>query len=308
MDRFSAMTAFVRVVEAGTFTRAADTLGLPNATVTRLVQALEEDLRLKLLHRSTRAVRLTAEGAAYYERVVGLLADLADIETSARQALSSPEGRVRVEIAGALGTEVLIPALAGFYREYPGIQVDLGVGNRFADVVAEGVDCAIRIGELADQSLVARRVGEFQMCTCAAPALLEAHGAPVSPDDLARWPTVGMRSVHGLRALPFRFSVAAGQVKEYEFGHRLVVNDTMAWVAAGLAGLGIIQAPTYAVHAAIAERRLVPILDDWCTPGIAVSVVYAPNRYLSAKVRVFIDWVVLLFEQFELLQRGKSRC
>lgn len=304
MDRIAAMTAFVRVVEAGTFTRAADTLGLPNATVTRLVQALEEDLRLKLLHRSTRAVRLTAEGAAYYDRVVRLLADLADIETSARQSLASPEGRVRVEVAAALGAAVVIPALAAFYRDYPNIQVDLGIGNRLADVLAEGIDCAIRIGELTDQSLVARRVGEFRMCTCAAPALLQAHGTPASPDELARWPTVGMGSALGLRALPFRF-VVDGAAAECVLAHRLVVNDTMACVAAGIAGLGVIQAPTYAVHAALADGRLVRVLDRWCTATVPVSVVYAPNRYLSAKVRVFIDWIVALFEQMELLQRDR---
>jgi DNA-binding transcriptional LysR family regulator len=307
MDRLAAMTAFARVVEAGTFTRAADTLDLPNATVTRLVQALEDDLQLKLLQRSTRSVRLTPEGAAYYERIVRLLADLEDIEAAARQSTGAPAGRLRVEVAAAIGTAVLVPALAGFYREYPDIQVDLGIGNRVADLVAEGIDCAIRVGELGEQSLVARRLGEFEFWTCAAPAVLQAHRTPAHPDDLARQPTLGFAPGRSGRPLPFRFAKGKDGF-ERSFDHRLVVNDTTAYVAAGCGGLGVIQAPSYAVHDAVTQGRLLRVLDAWCTGANPVSVVYAPNRYLSAKVRVFIDWVVAVFEQQEAFRRGKARC
>jgi len=271
------------------------------------VQALEEDLRIKLLHRSTRSVRLTAEGAAYYERVVALLSDLTDIEASARQALASPEGRIRVEVAAALGTTVVLPALSEFYRDYPRVQVELGIGNRVVDIVADGIDCAVRIGEVTEQGLVARRVGEFKLCTCAAPSVLEAHGVPEVPQDLARWPTIGLGAGHGFRALPFRFANAQ-QVTDQELDHRLIVNDTVACVAAGVVGLGVMQAPTYAVQPWLASGKLVRVLDEWCTPGVPVSIVYAPNRYLSTKVRVFIDWTVGLFERLELLRRDTNGC
>lgn len=307
MDRFAAMRAFVRVVEAGTFTRAADTLNLPNASVTRLIQALEEDLQVRLLHRTTRSVTVTAEGASYYERVVQLLAELADIESSARQSLAAPAGRVRVETAAAMASTVLMPALQDFYRAYPKVEIELGVGNRQADLVAEGVDCAIRVGEITEQMLVARRVGQSPFHTCVAPGLLPPQHVPKTPQDLGELPTVGMISNRTGRAFPFRFRNGEEDL-DLVLPHRLVVNDTNAYVAAGVAGLGIIQAPAYGVHTALAEGKLVPLLEDWGTDSIPVYVIYPPNRYLSAKVRVFIDWVVALFEQHRFLRRdGPAR-
>jgi DNA-binding transcriptional LysR family regulator len=303
MDRIAAMNAFVRVVEAGTFTRAADTLNLPNATVTRLIQGLEEELQVRLLHRTTRSVTVTPEGATYYERVQRLLSDLADIESSTRMTRGKPSGRVRVESAAAIGTMVVIPALADFYKEYPDIQVELGVGNWRTDLVAEGIDCTIRAGEVDEQSIVARRIGGFRFTTCATPQYLQARGRPATPDDLSRHATVGMVSSRTGRPLPFRF-LQEGSEAQPSLNHNLLVKDTNAYVAAALAGLGVVQAPCYAVHEALKEHRLEAVLRDWQTPTIPVHVLYAPNRYLSAKVRVFIDWLVALFEGHETLRRG----
>lgn len=303
MDRIAAMNAFVRVVEAGSFTKAADTLDAPNATITRLIQHLEQELKVRLLHRTTRSVTVTPEGATYYERVVRLLADLADIESTTRLSQRKPQGKVRVEIAAAIATMVVVPALPDFYREYPDIELELGASNRRSDLVAEGIDCAVRAGDISEQMLVARRIGSFHFIACATPALLKAHGMPKSPQDLAACPTVGMISARTGRALPFRFAGTTGEA-EVTPGHRLLVNDTNSYLAAGLAGLGIIQAPIYAVHEALKDGRLVAILQDWETPTIPVHVLYPPNRYLSAKIRVFIDWVVALFERHEDLRRG----
>lgn len=303
MDRIAAMNAFVRVVEAGTFTRAADTLNLPNATVTRLIQALEEDLQVRLLHRTTRSVTVTPEGANYYERVVRLLSDLADIESSTRLTRGKPSGRVRVESAAAIGTMVIVPALPDFFEKYPDVEVEVGVGNWRTDLVAEGVDCVIRAGDVDEQSIVARRIGGFHFTTCATPAFLKAHGLPGTPEDLARLPTVGMVSARTGRALPFLFRDGEKETPMM-LNHRLSLKDTNAYVSAALAGLGIVQAPHYAVHGAIERRELEPVLSKWTTPTIPVHVLYPPNRYLSAKVRVFIDWVVALFERHPSLRRG----
>jgi len=302
MDRIAAMNAFVRVVEAGTFTKAADTLDVPNATVTRLIQHLEQDLQVRLLHRTTRSVTVTPEGATYYERVVRLLADLADIESSTKVSQGKPSGKVRVETAAAIGAMVLVPALAEFYRDYPDVEIELGVGNRRSDLVAEGVDCAIRAGEINEQMIVARQIGSFHFTTCATPAFLQAHGTPQTPDELVARPTVGMMSARTGRALPFRFSDGTTE-SDRTPSHKLVVNDTNSYVAAGLAGLGIIQAPTYTVHPAVKAGHLVAVLENWQTPTIPVHVLYAPNRYLSAKVRVFIDWAITLFERHDHLRR-----
>jgi DNA-binding transcriptional LysR family regulator len=303
MDRITAMNAFVRVVEAGNFTKAADTLNVPNATVTRLIQQLEQDLQVRLLHRTTRAVTLTPEGASYYERVVRLLADLADIETSTRQSRGKPTGKIRVETAVAIGTMVILPALSEFYRDYPEVEVELGVGNRRSDLVAEGVDCAIRVGEVREQMIVARQIGSFHFTTCATPGLLQAHGTPKSPEEVAALPTVGLLSADSGRALPFRFSDGTGGVSALAPSHKLVVNDTNSYLAAGLAGLGIIQAPAYVVHAAVTAGQLVVLLEDRQTARSPVHVLYPPNRYLSAKVRVFIDWTIGLFERHDHLRR-----
>jgi DNA-binding transcriptional LysR family regulator len=303
MDRIAAMKAFVRVVEAGNFTKAADTLGVPNPRVTRLIQSLERDLQVKLLHRTTRSVTVTPEGATYYERVLRLLAELSDIESSARLARGQPTGRVRVETAAAVGSMLIVPALAGFCRDFPEVQIELGTGNRRSDLVAEGIDCAIRVGAIDEPSIVARRIGSFRSTTCATPAFLQAHGAPRDLDELARLPTVGMLSARSGRPLPFRYGDGA-VLQELELAHKLVVNDTNSYVAAALAGLGVVQVPSYAVHEALRDGRLVPLLTDLQTPVVPIHVLYAPNRYLSAKVRVFIDWAVALFERNESLRHA----
>ena len=304
MDRFSAMRAFVRVVEAGSFIRAAETLSLPRATVTRLIQGLEEELRVRLLQRTTRSVTVTAEGATYYDRVVSLLADLSDIETGTKQALSKPSGRVRVEVTTAIASMVVVPALGEFRQAYPDIQVELGSGNRNVDLVSENVDCAVRPGEVTEQSLVARRIGEFYFVTCASPAYLAQRGAPVTPDGIqAEHELVGMQSMSTARPLPFRFSKDEHHVEFSPVSH-LVVNDTNSYLAAGVAGLGLIQAPTYSLHAALDEGKLVEVLRDWRTSPVPIHLIYPPNRFLSAKVRVFIDWMVSLFERNACLRLG----
>jgi len=303
MDRIAAMKAFVRVVEAGSFTKAAATLDIPNASVTRLIQSLEQELKVRLLHRTTRSVTVTAEGATYYERVVRLLAELADIESSTRMSQGKPSGKVRVETAAAIAGMVIVPRLAEFYREYPDVEIELGVGNRVLDIVAEGIDCAIRIGSVSEQMMVARQIGSFSLTTCAAPSLLKARGTPATPEELVNWPTVGLSSSRSTR--PVQFSFANGEsVTELTLSHKLTVNDTNAYLAAAVAGLGVIQAPSYSVAEALADGRLVPLLQGWKTPVLPVHVVYAPNRYLSGKVRVFIDWVIGLFEQDESLRRA----
>lgn len=301
MDRIAAMNVFVRVVEAGTFTKAADTLDLPNATVTRLIQQLEEDLKVRLLHRTTRSLTVTPEGAIYYERVVRLLAELADIESSARQSRAKPSGKIRVDTAAAIGTLVVVPALADFYSSYPDVDVELDIGNKHTDLVAEGIDCAIRAGEVEEQFMVARRIGGFGFTVCATPEFLRIHGTPHSPDEIRDRSTVGMISARDGRALPFYFSSEAKESR-LALNHKLIVNDTNAYLAAGLASLGIIQAPTYCVREAIESGKLVPLLEDWQQDIIPVHVIYAPNRYLSAKVRVFIDWIVALFERNQYLR------
>jgi DNA-binding transcriptional LysR family regulator len=196
--------------------------------------------------------------------------------------------------------QAVVPALDDFYANYPAVHVELGSTNRTVNLFTEDVDCALRGGTVAQESLVARRIGGFHFRTFAAPRYLARSGRPTTPDDLEQGGhgTVGLVSLHDGRPIPFAFRRDGGQIVIVP-SHRLLVNDTNACLAAGLTGLGIIQVPSYAVQSHIDSGQLVPVLEDWDTPVTPVHLIYRPNRYLSAKVRVFIDWLVELFDRMD---------
>ena len=288
------MRAFARVVEAGNFTRASASLRMPKPTVTKLIQTLESHLHTKLLSRTTRRVIVTSDGAAYYERAIRLLADLDDLDGSMTLSQASPKGRLRIDTPAALAMLVIIPALPDFHARYPDIQIDLGVTDRPVDLVGENVDCVIRGGTIADQSLVARRVGEMNFITCAAPAYLERYGAPSHPEELATTHHgVGYFGAGTGRHHPFDFALN-GENREITPRYVLSVNEGSAYVAAGLAGLGIMQAPEFMVQPHLESGALRRVLPEWSSEPVPLHVVYPPNRHLSNKVRVFVDWIAEL--------------
>jgi DNA-binding transcriptional LysR family regulator len=232
MDRFDAMLAFARVVEAGSFTKAADTLHMSKTTVTQLVQQLEARLRVKLLNRTTRKVNLTADGAVYYERVVRLLGDLDDAETSLSGAATVPRGRLRVDVPSPLASTLLVPALADFHGRYPDIQIDMGVSDRIVDLIGEKVDCVVRGGELSDQSLMARKVGDLQLGVYAAPSYLQRLGRPAHPRDLedSAHRVVGFLWARTGKALPY--AMGKGDESIHVQGrYVLAVDDGNAYLA-----------------------------------------------------------------------------
>lgn len=306
MDKFSAMQAFVRVVEAGTFTKAADSMHLPKATVTRLIQDLEKELDTKLLNRTTRKVTVTVDGAAYYEQASRLLGEVHELESSMSRAKASPRGKVKVDIPSSLGLAVIIPALPDFYARYPDIQLELGVSDRPIDIIAENVDCVVRAGEITDQSLVARRIGEFHIMACASPAYLQRHGVPQHPGELE----TGHHTIRYTSARNGKLYVVKmhkdGEVVEVEGRHQLAVNDSNAGVVAGLSGLGVLFTLSFLVQNHISNGALEPLFIGWCTESKPIYVVYPPNRHLSNKVRVFVDWVAELFVKHDLIQRKSS--
>ncbi|MDB5869138.1 MAG: transcriptional regulator, LysR family [Polaromonas sp.] len=303
MDKFSAMQAFVRVVEAGTFTKAADSMGLPKPTITRLIQTLEKQLDTKLLNRTTRKVMVTADGAAYYERAGRLLSDVQELESSMSRAKASPSGRLRVDVPSSIGTAIIIPALPGFYARYPEIQLELGVSDRPVDIVAENVDCVVRGGELHDQSLVARRIGELYLICCASPAYLQRRGMPQHPAELEDRHEV-IRHMSPRTGKTFTVTMHKdGEVVEVSGRSRFSVNDSNAGVAAALAGLGVLYTTSFLVQAHFSSGALEPLFSAWSGEVVPIHVVYPPNRHLSNKVRVFVDWVAELFAQHDLIQR-----
>jgi len=306
MDQLSAMRAFVRVVEAGTFTRAANLLDMPKPTVTKQIQQLEAHLRAKLLNRTTRRVTVTMDGAAYYERALRVLGDIDELDSSITLSQARPSGRLRVDCSASLAVEVIIPALPAFHARYPEIQLDLGLSDRPADLLAENLDCAIRGGEIQDQSLIARRIGEIYSVTCATPDYIARHGAPQQPSDLETGHfIVGYRLAGTSRAVPFTY-VGETEAVEVRGTYVVSLNEGSGYVAAALAGLGVIQAPTFMVQEHIAAGRFVPLLTSWCSAPKPLHIVYPPNRHLSNKVRVFVDWLAELFAKDDLIQRRSS--
>lgn len=298
MDRFDAMQAFARVVETGSFTKAAATLHMSKTTVTQLVQQLEARLRVRLLNRTTRKVNITADGAAYYERVVRLLADMDDAETSLSSASLAPRGRLRVDVPSPLARMLLIPALPGFFSRYPEIQLTVGASDRIVDIIGENVDCVVRGGEITDQSLVARHVGDLQLGVYAAPGYLARFGTPAHPRELeeGQHKTVGFLWSRTGKALPY--AMQRGEEHMQAHGRpQLTVDDGNAYLAAGLAGLGVLWLPQYMAKPHLASGELLALFEDWQLSPMPMYLAFPPNRHVSAKLRVFIDWITELMAE-----------
>ncbi len=289
------MQAFARVVEAGSFTKAAQTLNLSKTTVTQLVQQLEARLRVTLLNRTTRRVATTADGVAYYERVVRVLADLDDAETSLSGASKGLRGRLRVDAPSPLARKILVPALPGFHQRYPELQIEMGVSDRLVDMIGANVDCVIRGGAPTEQSLVARHVGDLPLQLCAAPSYLARVGTPLHPQALNTAPhhTVGFLSSRTGSVLSHTVQRSTEQV-QVRGHHVLSVDDGNAYLAAGLAGLGVLCLPDYMSKTHFALNELTPLFVDWHLDPMPVYLAFSPNRNMSRKLRVFIDWVVEL--------------
>ena len=300
MDQLAAMRAFVRVVEAGSFTRAAQTLETPKPTVTKLVQILEAHLRTKLLHRTTRRVTVTAEGAAYYEKASKLLGDIEALDGSMTLSQGRLHGKLRIDVPAAVAQSILIPALPDFHARYPEIQVNVGVSDRLVDLVGENVDSVIRACDPGDQSLVARKLVTLRGVTCAAPSYLQRHGEPAHPADLSsEHRTVGFftgGSGGGPLALEF---LRDGESLEVEGRVSVSVNECTSYVAAAVAGLGVIQAPRMLVNEHLADGRLRPVLNDWECGPMPLFIAYQPTRHPSSKLRAFVDWTVELFGRID---------
>jgi LysR family transcriptional regulator for bpeEF and oprC len=294
MNKLQAMEVFVQVVDAGGFTRAADAMKLPKATVSTLIQSLEGALAVKLLHRTTRHVSVTADGAAYYERCLRILSDVREAEESLSRTRLSPSGRLRVDAPTGLASDVIVPALPQFFEQYPDIQLELGCSDRPVDLIEEGVDCAVRGGALGDSSLIARRVGILHFVTCASPAYLERYGRPAHPNELLRHRCVNYFSARTGKIFDWDFTRDGERVQVALPGH-IALNDSNAYIAAGIAGLGIVQMANFMMEPMLKDGRFELILDEWISDPLPVHVVYPQNRHLSAKVRVFVEWVAELF-------------
>ncbi|WP_150587216.1 LysR family transcriptional regulator [Pandoraea communis] len=292
MDKLSAMQAFVRVVDSGTFTRAADLMSVPKSTVTRLVQELEKELGVRLLHRTSRQLTLTQEGQVYYEGSIRVLDEVGSLDGSVLSATRSPKGKIKIELPSSLAQHVVIPAMPDFFVRYPDVQVDMNVGNRPVDLIAENLDCVLRLGPLLNDSLIARPAGTLTLVTCAAPAYLSRQGTPQAPSDLGQGHTiVRMASPRTGRDLVFRLAMGDA-VADVHGAYQITVNDSGAALAAGIAGLGVLTTYEFLVSPHLQSGALQRLFPEWHGAQIPVHVAYPANRHLASKVRVFVDWAI----------------
>lgn len=303
MDRLQAMQVFTRVVDTSSFTKAAETLSLPRASVTTIIQNLEAFLGVRLMHRTTRRLSLTPDGAAYYERCVRILADVEETEASFQANNRKPHGKLRIDMPGSIGRLLVIPSLCEFHTRYPDIDLQLGLSDRPVDLLQEGVDCVIRVGALQDSSLVARRVGLFECVTVASPDYLERHGEPQTIDDLNQHKAVNYFSSRTGRTIDWTFLIDGKEV-EMKMEGIVSVNDADAYVTCGIEGFGLIQPPLFMVLPHLREGRLKEVLPGVKPLPMPISVVYPHSRHLSPKVRVFVDWVAEVFDRCPQIGRA----
>ncbi len=301
MDRIQAMEVFTRVVDANSFTRAAETLGIPRASVTTIIQNLEAFLGVRLMHRTTRRLSLTPDGAAYYEHCIKIITEIAEADASFQAGNRKPSGALRVHMPSSLGRRIVIPALSTFHQRYPDITLDLGLSDRPVDPVEEGVDCMIRIGPLEDSSMVARRIGMLKRVTCASPSYLARHGEPDGIESLASHHAVNFRAAHGGRPVPWVF-VIDGKPVEVKMNSLVSVNDSDAYVTCAIEGFGMIQPTLFMVLPYLLDGSLKEVLTAFNPKPKPISIVYPHNRHLSAKVRAFAEWIGELFDSMPALE------
>ena len=288
MDRFDAMRVFTRIVERRSFTHAAEDLGLPRSSVTDAVKALEARLGVPLLQRTTRHVSPTLDGEAYYQRCLRLIADLEDAEGALTGA--KPQGLLHVNVHGTMASHFIVPHLPGFLAEYPGVELFISEGDRYVDLVRDGVDCAIRVGRLPDSDLITRRLTTLEETTCASPSYLARHGIPQDLDALDGHRMVGFHSSATGSVLPLEF-ISNGVARTVILPASVTVSGAETYAAAARMGLGLIQAPRYRLEEDFRRGTLSPVLTDTPPSPSPVSVLYPRAKQLSPRLRAFLNWL-----------------
>ncbi|POT55538.1 LysR family transcriptional regulator [Citrobacter amalonaticus] len=297
MDKIHAMQLFIRVAELESFSRAADTLGLPKGSVSRQIQALENHLGIQLLHRTTRRVQLTQDGMVYYERAKDLLSNLDELDGLFQHEPTSVSGKLRVDMPVSVAKNLVIPRLPAFLQQYPGIELELSSSDRLVDIIREGFDCVVRIGTLKDSGLIARPLGKLSVINCASPTYLTRFGYPESPDDLASHAVVHYSLNLGTRPEGFEIATPEG-IQWVKTGGMLTVNSTETYHAACLAGLGIIQVPRVGVRDALRAGDLIEVLPQYRASPMPVSLLYPHRRNLSRRVHLFMEWLTGVMKNY----------
>lgn len=290
MDRIDQLRIFIRVAQSGGFTLAADQLDMPRPTVSLAVQHLEARLGTRLFNRTTRRVSLTQDGEALLEHAIALVADSEELEQQFRPGAKALQGRLRVDVPSRIARNQVAPALPDFMRRHPGIDLELGSSDRIIDIVHEGIDCALRVGELSASSLVARPIGMLKLINCASPSYLAQHGTPTTPADLPQYLAVNYASSGSARVAPWEWE-EQGETRTLAMSSRVTVNNAETYIACCLAGMGLIQIPAFDVREHIEKGELVEVLVNWPAPSMPMHIVYPHRRHLSRRVQTFSSWL-----------------
>lgn len=294
MDRIRAMKIFSRVVESHSFAGAAKSLSIPRSTVSRTIQELEAFLGASLLQRTTRTLSLTTGGSLYYEHCLRVLSEVETMETRLSSNASQARGKLRIDMTASFARQIVLPAMSQFQARYPEIDLVLTLGDRTVDLIQEGVDCVVRSGVPENSALlVARKVGSFAWLVCASPDYLVKHGKPQSLEDLQQHQLIEFHSGRSGRSIDWRF-IADGEQRTLAVKGKLAVNDTDAYLACGLEGLGLIRIADYLAAPHLRAGRLVQVLEQYPGPAVPLSVIYPQSRHLSSTVRAFTEWMAEL--------------
>jgi LysR family transcriptional regulator, regulator for bpeEF and oprC len=293
MDRLDAMRAFVQVVDSGSYTKAALQLNLHKATVSQQIQQLEDRLGTRLLTRTTRSVTSTEEGLTYYQHACTILQQVDEVESQLRKGTSAPAGHLRVDVPVAMGRLIFAPEIRGFLERYPKITIELGCTDRAVDLVQEGVDCALRGGQLPDSRLSARRVGDLRFVLCAAPHYIEQHGLPETAEDVARHNQIGFVLASTGKVRPVTL-MRDGRKVEFDVPARFVTTDSAAALSAGLDGMGVIVLAEFVASHYLTSGALVRVLPGWQCPSLPLHLVTPTLRKRAARVQAFMDWALAL--------------
>jgi DNA-binding transcriptional LysR family regulator len=287
MDRLDAMRVFVRVVERRSFAKAAHDLALPRSRVSEAIQQLEQRLGVRLLTRTTRHVAPTAEGTQYHERCTSILAEIDAAETAVSE--KGPTGALRIDVHGTFARHFLLPRLSGFAKLYPGITLHISEGDRLVELISEGIDCVIRVGEPADSGLVGRCLGMLEEGTFASPDYLATHGTPSSPDDLDGHHMIGFVSSKTRLVLPLEFQTPDG-LRLISAPARVTASAADSLACLAIHGMGLIQVPRYRLSDELRSSKLVEVLEDFAPLPTPVYILHPEGSHLSPRARAFIDW------------------
>ncbi|AUG02847.1 LysR family transcriptional regulator [Pseudomonas sp. 09C 129] len=294
MDKLIQYRIFIQVSEMGSFIKAAHMLELPRASVSAAIQELETDLGVRLLHRTTRRVQLTADGTQLLERVRRLLADADDIQRLFQLHQHQVSGRLNINVPSRIARRLIAPALPTLKRSFPELQLALGSTDRAIDLVQEGVDCVVRVGHLLDSSLFARTIGHIALINCASVDYLRQHGTPKEPGDLTHGHfSVGYASPNNGRELPWEY-VSDGKTHEVAVPSWVIVNNAESYIACCMAGMGLIQIPRFDVQHLLDSRQLVEVMPEFRAASMPVSLLYPHRRQRSRRLNAFIEWFEVL--------------